>query len=189
MRTRKPISTISYNSPDFLRNKIEYWKKIGWIEFGMWIRHEPDEDNKKVHYHVFLQPAKLIQTMDLENESCELDPENPDKPLKMITFRISKESDWVLYGLHDKDYLASKGLTRNKHYDIEDIQATDYDTLGDIITQVRDGLKGKLETRILDAIALGMSWQDLVLSGLIPLRYLHSAKLMYDTINPFVTND
>ena len=182
MRTSKPISTISYNTPEFLQGKIEYWKKIGLIEFGMWIQHEPDEDNKKVHFHVYLQPAKLIQTMDLENDSHELDPEHPDKPLKMIGFRISKESDWVLYGIHDKDYLSSKGLTRNKYYDLDDIKATDYDTLADIITQVRDGLKGRLETRIIDAISLGMSWTELVLSGLVPLRYLHSAKLMYETI-------
>lgn len=182
MRTSKPISTISYNSEEFLRGKIEYWKNQGLIEFGMWIRHEPDEDNKKVHFHVFLKPAKLIQTMDLEMDSCELDPNFPDKPLKMIGFRVSKENDWVLYGLHDKEYLASKGMQRNIHYDLGDIQSTDSDTLADIITHLNDERKGKLETRIMECVGMGLNWAEIVGSGLIPLRHMHNAKLLFDAL-------
>ena len=182
MRTSKPISTISYNTEEFLKGKVEYWKGLGLIEFGMWIKHKPDEDNKKDHFHVFLKPAKLIQTMDLEMDSCELDPNNPDKPLKMIGFRVSKENDWVLYGLHDKEYLASKGMTRNIHYDLSDIKSTDSDTLADIITHLNDERKGKLETRILECVRMGLAWGDIVSSGLIPLRHMHNAKLLYDAL-------
>ena len=112
MRTSKAVSTISYNSAEFLKAKIEYWRKSGIIEFGMWIRHEPEADEKKAHYHVYLKPAKLIQTMDLEMDSCELDPDNPDKPLKMVSFRISKEDDWLLYSIHDP----SSYSVNNKSY-------------------------------------------------------------------------
>lgn len=182
MRTSKPISTISYNTPEFLRAKIEYWKSTGTIEYGMWIRHEPEADEKKAHYHVYLKPAQLIQTMNLENESMEFDPLNPEKPLKMIGFRISKEDDWVLYGLHDASYLLEKGLEREHHYDIADIQSTDEDTLADILTHINDNRKGDITKRIIDLIQLGLTWQQICASGLIPLRYMTNAKTLYNGI-------
>lgn len=182
MKTSKPISTISYNTDEFIRNKIEYWRSCGIIEFGMWIRHEAEADEKKSHCHVYLKPAKLIQTMDLEMDSCEIDPTNPEKPLKMVSFRISTESDWLLYSLHDKAYLLEKGLERQFHYDISDIQSTCDDTLQDIITQVSDKRKGSIEYRILDMVNKGMTWQQIVSSGMIPLRYMGGAKIMYQAL-------
>ena len=182
MRTSKPISTISYNTDDFLKAKIERWKGLGIIEFGMWIRHMPEQDEKKSHCHVFLKPAKLIQTMDLENDSCEFDPMFPDKPLKMVSFRVSQESDWVLYGIHDPAYLAEKGLEREFVYGFEDIQSTCEDTLTDIIAHISDQRKGRIEYRIIECINRGMNWHQIVSSGMIPLRHLAGAKIMYTAI-------
>lgn len=182
MRTSKPISTISYNTPEFLRAKIDYWKERGIIEYGMWIEHKPEADEKKAHYHVFLKPAKLIQTMDLENDSMELDPENPDKPLKMISFRVSKEADWVLYCLHDPTYLVEKGLERAYSYGIEDIESTCIDTLKDILTHLSDERKGRLEYRLIQCINAGMNWTEIVKSGLVPLRNMGNARIMYQAI-------
>ena len=182
MRTSKPISTISYNTSEFLREKVEYWKSRGLIEFGMWIKHEPDEDNKKAHFHLYLQPAKLIQTMDLEEDSKELDPAHPDKPLKMMVFRVSKPSDWLLYGIHDKVYLAEKGLTRNHHYSFDDVESTCEDSLKDMISHVSDERKGKLEYRIIELVDLGMCWSSIVRSGLIPVRHMAGARIFYQAL-------
>lgn len=199
MKTSKPISTISYNTPVFLRNKIEEWKQKGWIEYGMWIQHQADDDNTKIHHHVFLKPAKLIQTMDLEMESIEIPvfrvPNYPVddtgctslvpstvKPLKMISFRSSKESDWILYGIHDPTYLAEKGMTRNIHYSFSDIQSTCSDTLHDMITHLIDDRKGRLEVRIFDCIQNGMSWRDIVCTGIVPLKQIHNALQFYKAI-------
>lgn len=182
MRTSRPISTISYNSGEFLKAKIDYWKSQGIIEYGMWIKHKPEADEKKAHYHVFLKPAQLIQTMDLELDSCEIDPLFPDKPLKMISFRTSNESDWVLYGIHDREYLIEKGLTKQHHYDLDDIESTCVDTLHDIISHLIESRKGRLEYRLMECINRGMSWRQIVGSGLIPLRHLGGAKIMYAAI-------
>lgn len=182
MRTSKPISTISYNSPEFLQSKIEYWKAQGIIEFAMWIRHDPEEDEKKAHYHVYLKPAKLIQTMDLELDSCEIDPQNPDKPFKMVSFRVSKEDDWLLYSIHDPNYLAEKGLTREFCYGFEDVNSTCSDTLTEIISHISDNRKGRLEYRLLECINMGMTWTQIVQSGLIPIRQMSGAMLMYKAI-------
>lgn len=200
MKTSKPISTISYNSPEFLRNKIEEWKSKGLIEYGMWIKHMPDEDNKKIHYHVFLKPAKLIQTMDLESESREIpmveysniqpDGATTDisidaeeiKPLKMIGFRMSKEDDWILYGIHDPTYLAEKGMTRNIHYSFNDIECTCQETLHDMITHLIDNRKGRLEVRIFDLIEKGFSWRDILTTGIVPMKQMHNAFMFYKAI-------
>ncbi len=182
MKTSKPIATISYNSPEFLKAKIEEWKNKGIIEYGMWIKHDPEQDEKKDHYHVFLRPARLIQTMDLENDSCEIDPQHPDKPFKMIGFRVSKESDWTLYAIHDPAYLMEKGLEREFVYSFSDIQTTCEDTLNDIITHLSDDRKGRLEYRLIDCINRGMNWQEIARSGLIPLRHMSGAKIMYQAI-------
>lgn len=182
MRTSKPISTISYNSEQFLKSKIDYWKGLGLIEYAMWIRHEAEADEKKAHYHVFMRPAKLIQTMDFENDSCEIDPLNPDKPFKMIGFRVSKENDWLLYSIHDPLYLAEKGLQREFCYSFDDIITTCHDTLNDIISHLNDDRKGRLEYRLMDCIKREMTWQQIVSSGIIPLRQLSGAKLLYEAV-------
>lgn len=182
MRTSKPISTISYNTDEFLKAKIEYWKSVGFIEYGMWIRHDPEQDEKKSHCHVFLKPAKLIQTTDLEDDSFEIDPNNPDKPLKMVSFRVSKEDDWTLYSIHDPSYLREKGLERELVYSFDDIQTTCQDTLTDIISHVNDNRKGRLEYRIADCVKRGMSWQQIVASGIIPIRQMGGAKIMYSAL-------
>lgn len=182
MRTSKPISTISYNSDDFLKQKIEQWKSAGIIEYGMWIKHQPEEDEKKAHFHVFLKPAQLLQTTFLEDDSIEIDPLNPEKPFKMISFRVSKESDWILYSIHDKAYLQEKGLTRDIHYDIADIISTCEDTLTDILSHLNDDRKGRLETKILDCVNKGMGWNQIVSSGLIPIRQISGARLFYSAL-------
>lgn len=182
MRTSKAVSTISYNSPSFLKGKIEEWKTLGYIEYGMWIRHEPEADEKKAHYHVYLKPAKLIQTTDLEERSQEIDPQNPGKPFKMVSFRISKEDDWLLYAIHDPVYLSEKGLTRQHCYAFSDVETTCEDTLRDIISHMSDNRKGKLEYRLLECIEMGMTWGEIVRTGIIPIRQMSGALMMYRAI-------
>lgn len=188
MRTSKPISTISYNSPNFIKSKIEYWKSIGLIEFGMWIFHKAEQDEKKDHCHVFLKPAKLIQTMDLENDSIEIDPNNLDKPFKMVSFRVSKESDWLLYSIHDKAYLLEKGLSRSYHYSFDDVITTCSDTLIDIISHLADERKGRLEYRIIECVQMGMSWTQIVKSGIIPIRSMSNALIFYKSVTDQIHN-
>lgn len=195
MRTSKPISTISYNSERFLRERIWQWKRQGIIEYAMWIRHEPDVDGKKAHYHVYLQPAQLIQTEDLMNQTIELDMTWQPLPdtasdeekaehekkrfFKSNVFRNSVSSDWILYGIHDENYLTEKGLFRNHHYSTEDIQSTCDDTLLEMVSQAYDTRNNKLEFRIVQAVNEGKSWSEMVRSGMIPIRHITGARLLY----------
>lgn len=106
MATQKPLSTISYNSETFLREKLNDWIKGHIIQSYMYIKHK-GEDGDKDHIHLRIEPNKRIDPMDLQEKLREYDGEHI-KPLGCRPFRPSKEEDWILYAVHDKDYLKLK---------------------------------------------------------------------------------
>lgn len=131
MRTTKPIATISFNTPEYLRLKLNELKKAKIISLWHFIEHLPEDDeagNKK-HIHLYIEPSKLLQTEDLGEHFIEFDATMPDKPKKCLLFRSSKFADWYLYGLHDTAYLASKGQTRRYKYEHGDFITSDTDEL------------------------------------------------------------
>ena len=108
MKTKREISTISYNTVNFLVMTLNQLIKDHVISYWMFISHLPDEDEKKVHHHVYIMPNGQLDTMDLQVRFHEYDPEKPEKPLGCIHFEYSKKDDWILYGEHYEPYLASK---------------------------------------------------------------------------------
>ena len=106
MATQKPISTISYNSEAFLREKLEAWLDAHIIQAYQFICHK-GEDGDKDHIHLRLEPNKRVDPMDLKEELKEFRL-GEEKPLGVRPFRPSKEEDWFLYVVHDKDYLRLK---------------------------------------------------------------------------------
>lgn len=131
VRTTKPISTISFNTSDFLAGKLNELLNAKRISFWAFVTHKPEDDEagKKVHHHVYIQPSKMLQTDDLREELKEYDPANPDKPLGCLMFVSSKFDSWYMYGLHDKRYLASKGQSRKFHYSEQDFVSSNPDDL------------------------------------------------------------
>lgn len=106
MATNKPISTISYNTEAFLVDVLNSWYKQHLIQAWMYIKHK-GEDGDKDHYHVRIEPNKRIDPMDLTSDLIEPDPRH-EKPLGCRPWRPSKEEDWFLYAIHDKEYLRIK---------------------------------------------------------------------------------
>lgn len=107
MGTKKPISTISYNKEEFLKEHLESLYNQHIIQSYMYIKHK-GEDGDKDHIHLRIEPNKIIDPMDLQQLLKEYDPKKPDKPLMCRPFRPSKEEDWILYAVHDKEYLRLK---------------------------------------------------------------------------------
>lgn len=128
--TSKPFSTISYNSPEFLRAVLDKQVRLGNILYYMYILHEKDTDDKKNHIHVYIAPAERIKpNAEFSKLFYEIDPNN-DIPLKCRPFMPSKDvNDWLLYCIHDPEYLNYKGLTRNTFYSYDDIYSSDQDVL------------------------------------------------------------
>lgn len=107
MATQKPISTISYNSESFLREKLDSWVQQHIIQTYMYICHK-GEDGDKDHIHLRIEPNKKLDPMSLTELLSEYDPSHPDKPLTVRPWRPSKEEDWILYAVHDNEYLSLK---------------------------------------------------------------------------------
>lgn len=129
--TKQPLATISYNTNEFLTELLEslIHKKI--ISFYAFINHLGEYDEKlkwqdKNHSHLYLIPNGRIDPMDLKDMFKEADPEHI-LPLWVQNFRTSNWDDWLLYEMHDKDYLNSKGETRQFYYSIDDFFYSNYD--------------------------------------------------------------
>lgn len=106
MATSKPISTISYNTEPFLKEKLDTWVNSHIIQAYQYICHK-GEDGDKDHIHLRIEPNKVLDPMVLMEELREFVKGN-DKPLGCRPFRPSKEEDWILYAVHDKQYLNIK---------------------------------------------------------------------------------
>lgn len=178
MRTTKPISTISYNSTQYLIDRLEECVNAGIITAWFFIEHQPEEDETKAHKHVYIELTKLVQTEDLRKRFIEPTPLSP-RPLGCMPFQSSKFDDWYLYGLHDKSYLASKGESRIHEYSHEDFYTSDIDYFDEKARKVARETGGIMR-RIRDAVAANMSWIELASSGVIPLNLMNQAKTAYD---------
>lgn len=173
MRTTKPISTISFNTPEYLKQKLTELQKSGRISFWAYISHKPEDDEggKKEHCHVYIEPSKMLQTDDIKSELKEYDPTNPTKPLGCISFNSSKFDPWYLYALHDKRYLASKGQARRYHYRHDDIVSSDDDDLTFKARSI-DMVALSPYSDMEDAQKQGITFTEYFARGTIPLPQL-----------------
>ena len=103
--TAKSLSTISYNSYNFLVDTLNCLFDSGKIEDFRVMFHK-GEDGDKDHAHVWLSPNRRLDTVELRKVFNEVDPSH-DKPLGVLPFRKSSDLDWLLYALHDPVYLES----------------------------------------------------------------------------------
>ena len=181
MNTSKPISSISYNSADFLRSRLEEYRRAGLFSFWCFILHlgEGDECGDKDHFHVYAEPSKRIQTDSID--TSELDPFNPDKPLKCISWRSSKFPDWFLYVLHDTGYLSQKGLVKKYHYDVGAFVSSSTEDFIYLSRSV-DRLSMSPYHSMLDAIERGYTWQEYVRRGCIPIQLLRQYQIAWDIL-------
>lgn len=166
MATQKPISTISYNTEPFLREKLDAWLEAHIICAYQYICHK-GEDGDKDHIHLRLELNKRVDPMDLQAQLREYVGGNP-KPLGCRPFRPSKEEDWILYALHDSNYLKLKYGGGDKGekipYETSDIRAPfDYDVETAVI-RARASLKHTAPA-VIDEIRNGKSLSDLISQG------------------------
>lgn len=121
MKTSKPISTISYNSEEFLKAKLDYLVKNNTIEFWFYVKHLGEYDKEtniqdKDHIHLYIQCCDRVDTVKLREQFVEY--ENGDlnsKPLQCMPFQTSKPYDALLYDLHYQPYLLMKMEQSNFH--------------------------------------------------------------------------
>ena len=131
MLTKRPISTISYNTKDFLIDYLDHLLIAKKIVFYAGVYHIgevlDDGTKEKDHAHVYIEPHGKVDSLELIDLSKEYDPNNPDKPLKTIFWHYSDWANWLLYDLHDPDYLRLKMQKRQFQYSYEDFFYSDDD--------------------------------------------------------------
>lgn len=182
MITRTAVSTISYNTDHFLIEKLNEKVSLGEIEFFCFINHLPEEDEKKAHKHLFLIPSSTVDTFSLQKFFLEIDITNPDlPPLGCIMFKHSKFSDWYMYALHDKDYLASKCMERKYHYSKDDIFCSSVDYMNELI-HTSDFSKFKSFAKFRDAVNADVSFRDLFNNGFIPVQQIIQWRKAYNLL-------
>ncbi len=116
VKTTKPISTISYNTIEFLQGMLDTFIKNHVIEFYCFIQHFPDTDSTKEHIHVYIEPNRSIDTGEFRSAFNQF-VQGEELPRGVLPFQKTKDfQDWYLYGLHDTTYLAKKGQQRNIQY-------------------------------------------------------------------------
>ena len=75
MKTKKPFSSISYNTDEHLTHVLNKWLKSGDIVFWAYINHkgEGQSQHPKDHKHVYIEPNKPILTTDFTESTMEFD--------------------------------------------------------------------------------------------------------------------
>ncbi len=181
MKTSKPFSTVSYNTPEYLTARLDELIQSRKIEFYAFIEHLPESDETKFHKHLLIIPNGRIDTDQIQDHLTELDPEKPDKPLGCIMCRPSKFGDWYLYVLHDKGYLAQKGQTREYHYTPDEITVSDKDYFNELRHTI-DYSPYTRFTQIRQFAEDGVAFSELVHMGLIPPQQVYAYEKTYSTL-------
>lgn len=182
MVTRSAISTISYNSFDFLVQELNSLVNERIIEFWCFIEHLPEEDETKVHKHVYLIPSTTIDTFTLGNRLKEIDINNPGlPPLGCMLWRKSKFVDWYLYSLHDADYLVTKNESRKYHYARTELICPDPDSLNELVHS-SDFSQYKKFANFRESVSSGVSFADLVKNGFVPIPQIYQWSRAYELL-------
>ena len=174
MKTSKPISTISFNTEPFLKGKLRELQRNGTLEFWVYIRHDPepdevgDEAGGKDHFHVYMEPAKMVQTTEIREQFKEPDMIK-GKPRGCLLVEKSNFDNWYLYALHDPDYLASKGQSRCYSYDPAQFVTGDEDDLHSKVTRIDVGSITPY-IRMAQYQRDGKDFRSFVLGEQIPIR-------------------
>ena len=170
MKTTSPISTISYNSIDFLKSILDDLYLRHRIAFYCFVKHLPEELDdhtwEKEHIHLFIEPNCSVDTMDLQRMTEEFDPEHPVHPLKCIFFRKSDWDNWLLYDLHDETYLKLKMQKRQYTYTLDDFYYSDPD---EFFERCNDALHS---SKIADMLRLPRMLKQYSIPEMVALGYV-----------------
>ena len=180
MKTRRVLSNISFNTLPFFSYVIRGLYKDNIIDWAYWIFHSADKDDKKQHIHFCFQPSKAIDTFDFSLcflefpfHGCRL----PLKPTSRYQPVLSLD-DWLLYCKHDRDYLLSKGIERNVHYDWSDFKSTDSDSLEHDINNI-DYTKFNRMSLLFEGVNNHTPFADLVQKGVVPINFRSQYEAQY----------
>lgn len=156
--TAKPISTISYNTKAFLDRKLKALFDAHIINDYRYIFHD-GENGDKEHFHVYIEPNRRLDTGKLRDDFNEIQTQD-EKPLGCMPFRSSKGNHWIMYVIHDPQYLLAHKSQDDgdgkKEYSIDSIETPFKEQL-DRDYKVALRLRNTDNQKIYDSITEGRS--------------------------------
>lgn len=188
MKTSKAFSTISYNSEGFLLDKLQRLVDTRKIDFFAFVEHFPEDDETKMHKHLFIVPNGKVDTDQVRSELVEVDPTNPlSPPLGCLPMKSSKFADWYLYSSHDTNYLTCKGQSRKYHYPRDDFQVSDIDYFSEEIHTI-DHTRYNRFQELVKAVDEGRSFAEVLAMGIVPLQQTYAWQRAHELLTAYKTN-
>lgn len=179
MISSKPLSNISFNTPQFLEHVLNNLLEESKIYFWAYIKHNAEQDDTKEHIHFFIIPNGRISTDYLDPLFIEPVPNN--KPLRPLLWRVSKLEDIYLYMLHDSQYLLAKGQFKKYHYKKEDIKTSDTQTLNELISTMNFH-RYTTNDILLSYAQTNTPFEQLALNGVVPIQQITAYEKYYDML-------
>ena len=181
MKTIKPIATVSWNTEEFLVKQLNDLVNNHVILFWFYVKHFAEDDEKKEHIHLYLEPDIRIDTNDLRSNFEELPSLDSDCKdiIRPLPFTISKFDTAYLYFTHNKLYLNSHGYVK-KYYNYTDVKTSDDFLLHDKIALIDYyKIEGGRANQVKQAMLSGVSFEEMCDSGMIPIQQIKQYQLFY----------
>mgnify|MGYP004675502197 CR=1 FL=1 len=180
MKTVKPISSVTWNTEEFLQKKLKELTDNHTISFWFYVFHLPESNEKKEHFHIYLEPDCRVDTNDIRVHFEEVPKDSKEKDIiRPLPFEKSNFDNAYLYFIHNKLYLNSKGLSK-QYYNYTDVKTSD-----EFLLQEKIGLidyyklQGSRVMRIREAIAHGITFEEMVSTSLIPVQQINQYERLY----------
>lgn len=145
------------------------------IQSYMYIFHYGEEGDKD-HIHLRIIPNKTLDVMDIIDYLKEYDPKHPDFPIKPYqdgVFDNSPEADWLLYVVHNPDYLRMKYKNKEKGekipYKWENIVASEGVPVESLYIRALSSME-HLSPAICKALSNGKSPYQMIMEGENPFK-------------------
>lgn len=178
--TKLPQSTISFNTPEFLKGKLDTLVTDGKIQSYIYILHNAEEDTKKNHIHLLVVPSSTLNPVTFRKQFIE--PSFNNRDLGCLPFYKSKISDWFLYALHYPPYLTAKGLTRVYNYNIEDFVTNECpEFLEQCFSEACESLVNTRIDTFLGYLSNGGTFGETLAQGLVPPNQVIFYEKLYKT--------
>ncbi len=190
MKTSKPFGFISYNSREFLQSVLQQFIADGkFLRCACWYHESTGKE--KNHFHVWIEPNEEIDTSIISDKFVETLESGEQQSIAIRPKCSSKWNDAYLYGIHDSEYLSSKGLER----ELVNIKTDMHIYLGDFTADLAQAEIFRLKhclapyARLKALVYEGKTLEQVYLILRIPFSQLNAVSMAYKYVKTQVNRE
>ena len=174
MKSKRIVSFISWNTKEFLDRVLKDFVQEQLIYMYIYIFHYHEEDENYDHFHVIIFPCCGLDYNDIIARFIEPQPHGiPPLGISHKPFYESKDGElhWILYVLHDPDYLKSRYKEVKKYqYKQEELVSNDIRTLKQLVLDAYHKTDFSKDKVINNMINEGISPSELIKNGYVSIK-------------------